>query len=115
MISLRLPFPPSANSIWRNVNGRTLKSAPYRAWLRQAGLEALIQRPSRVLGGYHMMLVATPPDRRKRDLGNLLKATEDFLVQGGYIEDDHLARSINLAWGQFIVKGGYIDITVTPA
>lgn len=111
-----MPFPPSANAIWRNVNGRTLKSAAYRAWLAEALALLRAQRAPRLQGSYSLALVADRPDRRRRDLGNLLKATEDCLVQAGVIEDDHLAASIVLAWSDAAPKKpGAVRVTVVAA
>lgn len=115
IVTLTLSYPPSANSIWRNVKGRTLKSEAYRAWLNIAKGEVLIQRPGRVVGRYHMRLFLTPPDRRRRDLSNTLKATEDLLTQAGVIEDDHLAQSIHLEWNDITAPGGRVDISVRAA
>lgn len=97
-MELSLPYPPSANAIWRNVNGRTLKSKPYRVWLATTLALLRAQRAPSIKGSYSLAIVADRPDRRKRDLGNLEKAVSDCLVQAGVIEDDHLASSILLAW-----------------
>lgn len=35
MITLELPFPPSVNTYWRRVNGKTLISAKGRAYANQ--------------------------------------------------------------------------------
>jgi len=46
MIHLSLPYPPSANRLWRYVNGRAIKSTEYRRWLERAAGEILIQDPA---------------------------------------------------------------------
>lgn len=95
---LVMPYPPSANALWRNVKGRTLKSAAYRSWLQEALLLLRAQRAPHVAGSYSLAIVADRPDNRRRDLGNLEKAVSDCLVHAGVIEDDHLAKSIIMAW-----------------
>ena len=113
---LTLPFPPSANAIWRNVNGRTLKSAAYRSWLQEALLLLRAQRAPSVKGSYRLALFADRPDNRRRDLGNLEKAVSDVLVQAGVVEDDHLAASISLAWSALPpAKPGAIHVHVVAA
>lgn len=109
-----LPWPPSANRLWRSVNGRNIKSAVYRAWLTEAAY-ALRGHPA-YLGPYTMTLTATRPDRRRRDLSNLLKAVEDSLQTAGIIEDDSLAQSILLQWSPAPpVPSGRLEVTITPA
>ena len=49
-------------------------------------------------GDYAITIHAERPDRRKRDLGNLLKPIEDALVEAGVIEDDSKATNIHMAW-----------------
>lgn len=98
MVGLTLPYPPSANSLWRAVRGRNIKSEGYRAWCVQAATAIMLQRPRRVAGPFRLTIIATRPDRRRRDCTNLIKATEDSLVANGVIDDDHLAESVFIAW-----------------
>lgn len=116
MTYLELPFPPSANRLWRNVGPKTLKSAEYRAWLTEAGWTVKAQRPVNVPGPYLLTLIADRPDNRRRDLGNLLKATEDLLVACGVVDDDHLAKSIRMSWSDLPpAKPGGIRVTLEMA
>jgi Holliday junction resolvase RusA-like endonuclease len=52
----------------------------------------------KITGFYTLTLKAVAPDKRKRDLDNLLKAASDVLVQSGVITDDHLCRSLKAEW-----------------
>lgn len=102
-ITVRLPFPPSANRLWRNVRGRTIRSAEYDAWLEKASWEvrrvvSMQHDRKGVQGPYGLTILACPPDRRKRDLGNLEKAVSDALAKGGAVQDDSLAQTISLEW-----------------
>jgi crossover junction endodeoxyribonuclease RusA len=115
-----LPWPPSANRIWRNVPGKgTLKSSEYRTWL--AGAMGAIaaearKQPSTVKGRFHVAIVADRPDRRRRDLDNLAKPILDALTASAVIEDDHLAATITLAWSEAPpAKPGRIHVSVVPA
>lgn len=98
MSAIHIPYPPSANRLWRAVNGRNIKSAEYRAWLTEAGWKVTVQHPDKVHGPYRMTLTATRPDNRRRDLGNLEKPVSDLLVECGVIADDCQAQSILLQW-----------------
>jgi crossover junction endodeoxyribonuclease RusA len=99
MICVLLPYPPSANRLWRNVPGKgTLKSGHYRLWLAEALASLRAQRAPTLKGSYQLTISATPPDRRKRDLDNIAKPISDALKDAGVIEGDHLARRIVLEW-----------------
>lgn len=117
MITLSLPFPPSANRLYRAVPGKgVMKSAGYREWSLQALAWVQSQGSPHLAGAYCMSLEATPPDRRKRDLGNLLKATEDALTDCGVITDDSFARRIILCWSdKEPTKPGALHITLREA
>jgi crossover junction endodeoxyribonuclease RusA len=97
--SFSLPLPPSVNALYRNVPGRgRVKTHRYQTWLNAAGWALKEARPAPMRGDYAMMLICQRPDRRRRDLGNLLKAIEDVLTAHGIIEDDSLATEIHMSW-----------------
>lgn len=113
-VAVTLPFPPSANRIWRFVPGQAtpLKSEAYRRWLKAAKAECRDLR--RVNGPFMITIVATRPDNRVRDLDNLAKPTLDAL-KGIAFEDDSLAQSIWLSWSAGPpVKGGSLSVVVAP-
>ena len=70
---LRLPFPPSLNGLFNNTRRGRAKTKAYEKWINAAGMELMIQRPHKRAGAVSISIVANPPDRRKRDLDNLLK------------------------------------------
>lgn len=117
MASFTLPWPPSANRLWRNVPGKgTLKSAQYRVWIAGAmGAIAAVatQQPCMVKGPFRVSILADRPDRRRRDLDNLAKPILDALTASAIIEDDHLAASISLAWSDLPpAKPGCVRVSV---
>lgn len=114
-VSLTLPYPPTANKIWRAVSGRQIKSAKYRAWIDEAALSIRQQRPRGIVGDYHLFIRATAPDRRRRDLDNLIKPLSDALSQGGVIGDDSGCRVLIANWADTIIKGGSIEVIVSEA
>ena len=89
-MELTLPFPPSVNHYYRRVGPRTLISREGREYRRAiCGLLAGGGPRKPPTGGrIALAMDAFPPDRRRRDLDNLLKCTQDSLAHAGVFEDD---------------------------
>ena len=101
MIELTLPYPPSVNRTLRAVGGRVILSKRYRDWILHAGRAVAAQvQGEPQLKHYWLWIEAIAPDRRRRDLDNLLKPTSDLLKRAGVIEDDALARAIIIHWAR---------------
>lgn len=83
-----LPWPPSLNHYWRHVGSRTLLSREGREYRQKALALRLRLRFDTLLDPIALHVAAFPPDRRKRDLDNLLKALLDALEYAGFFEDD---------------------------
>lgn len=115
MTTLTLPYPPSANRIWRQYKGRTLKSAVYREWLEVTAHVIAHQRPATVAGKYALTIIATRPDKRARDIDNLVKPISDALAQAGVVLNDSLAERVTVGWSQEgPIPGGAILVIVEP-
>jgi len=111
-ISLNLPYPPTANRIWiRAYKGMRL-SGRYRSWLEEAGYIAIAQRAGKITGPYKLFIEATKPDRKKRDLDNIIKPISDLLVKIGTVHDDSLCQFISAMW---IPNGDGVRVTITEA
>ena len=106
-MTLTLPWPPSINHYWRRVGPRTLISREGREYRRAiCGLLAPgggggVRKPP-AGGRIALCMDAFPPDRRRRDLDNLLKCTQDSLAHAGVFEDD---SQIDL----LLVRRGEVD------
>lgn len=90
MIEFTLPWPPSVNRMWRNVGPRTLLSRKGRDYRTAALAYVLDQRVPRqkLKNRLSVEIIAYPPDRRARDLDNLLKGILDALQCCEVIEND---------------------------
>lgn len=89
MLTINLPWPPSVNHYWRNVAGRTLISADGRAYRKAVADHVLIQHAAKRLAGrLEVRIYAAMPDKRRRDLDNLLKSILDSLTHAGVWIDD---------------------------
>jgi crossover junction endodeoxyribonuclease RusA len=93
-LEFSLPWPPSVNHYWRNTinQGRQLVliSAEGRKYRLRVLSEILMQSVPRngMAGSLNVDIAAFPPDKRRRDLDNILKSTLDALVHAGVIADD---------------------------
>lgn len=88
-VRMILPFPPSLNRLWRNVNGRTVMSRAGRQY-RDAVLREWAWAGHQGLGASALTVDtwAWLPDARRRDLDNLQKAVLDALQRAGAFRDD---------------------------
>jgi len=114
--TLVLPWPPSVNAYYRSVNrgrlaGRVLISERGRAY--RAEVQAIVERRGMnpMQGRLTVHITANPPDRRRRDLDNLLKATLDSIVHGGVIQDDSLIDHLTIVRGP-TTEGGSISVNI---
>jgi crossover junction endodeoxyribonuclease RusA len=110
-----LPYPPSANKLWRPAGYKLVKTAAYHAYMREAALVIEHQRPEPVAGKFALTVIATRPDNRTRDVDNLLKPTMDAIAKAGVVENDSLAERVVIGWSQEgPLKGGAILVVVEP-
>ena len=107
-----LPWPPSANHYWflvackgggRKVIGK--KGKEYRE-----SVKAAVGASEGLSGRLKLTVSAHAPDKRKRDLDNILKALLDSLEEAGVYADDnqidelHVFRKQPIKGGQVIVE-----------
>ena len=112
MIELQLPFPPSANRLWRRSGTHMHKSKTYTDWLKEAGWQVIAQKPGGIKGPYKISINAVRPDKRRRDLDNLLKPISDVLVSVGVVADDCHAEMISMRW---VTAGEGVTVRVEKA
>lgn len=113
---LRLPWPPSVNTMWRQlvINGqsRTLLSADGRQYREATMRECRQQKaPTKLSGPLAVLIDAFPPDRRVRDLDNLPKAILDGLTHAGVWGDDSQIDDLRIRRCS-PTGGGAIRITI---
>lgn len=111
MIEMTLPWPPSVNTYWRNFDGRMIISARGRDYRETVGDQMTLQKMVKHFKGQlKVEIEAFRPDKRRRDLDNLLKATLDGLAHAGVYEDDSQIVDLRIYWAKNI--GGMLKIKI---
>ena len=101
MTVLELPYPPSVNSYWRHpttgkLAGRHLISEKGRVYRADVLEIACRYRIPMINSRVSVSVDVFPPDRRRRDIDNVLKALLDSLVHARVIEDDSLIDKLTI-------------------
>jgi crossover junction endodeoxyribonuclease RusA len=106
-----LPFPPSTNHYWRHVGRRVLISREGRQY-RQAVAELAAAESWPKFGAQRIsvQIEAWMPDKRRRDLDNLLKSLLDSLTHAGVWDDDSQIDGIAI-WRAPLI-GGMVKVEV---
>lgn len=101
-VQLLLPFPPSVNGYWMPRRGggvmRTPRAREYVMDCRRVVQEQHQHLPRLGAQPVVVEVVASPPDRRRRDLDNVLKAVFDALVRLRVLDDDVQVRELHARW-----------------
>lgn len=113
MTELHLPWPPSVNTYYRHVGSRVLISSKGRKY-REA-VHAIIRdlKIEKILEDCSVQIDAFPPDRRERDIDNIMKALFDAVQKGELIKKDSQIKVLN-AYMRPPVKGGLIVFRIEP-
>ena len=113
MIELELPWPPSVNRYYRHAEHRVLISREGRAY-RQKVCSMLRGSGPMLEGPIEMTIDATPPDRRRRDLDNILKCLLDTLQHARFYRDDSQIKDLHCHMLEPNRTGGCVVVTLQP-
>lgn len=108
-MELELPYPPSINHYWRRAGPRTLISRTGRAFRSEVVAILQKQRRPKLLGRLGVEVDLYPPDRRRRDVDNVMKSLLDALQQGGVYGDDSQIDELHIR-RQECVPGGCVRV-----
>ena len=108
-----MPFPPTANTNWRQGNGKVYISVGYKAWREHAGLELNRQKPRKFEMPVRVALFLTPPTKQRLDLDNRIKPVLDLLVAHKVLTDDSTwhVRAIS---AELVESGPGCRVEITP-
>lgn len=101
-------IPPSVNAMYRNVTGKgRVKTERYKIWQSAAGWD--FNGKGKVKGKFHLRVVVSRKNTRSNsDIDNRIKPILDLLQKHNVIENDSLADSIHIQWGD--CEGIYIEV-----
>lgn len=101
MTEIRLPFPPSVNTMYLNNKGRgrgRIPSPEYEQWRADAAVMLMQQRVRPVLGRCTVWIDLD--DTRQGDADNRAKPVLDLLVKRGVLGGDSkkYVRRVSIGW-----------------
>lgn len=120
MVILRkyvFPWPPSVNHYYkRGRNGRVFigkAGQDYRAAVRATVLQNAF-RTSPIRIPVRMELLLYPPDRRRRDIDNILKALLDAMQHAAVYTDDNVIKELSLKMRERTRGAGEVLVVIGP-
>jgi crossover junction endodeoxyribonuclease RusA len=119
MFDATLPFPPSLNAAVRHIAGGGHYLSPEAKRFRASAIATLKHAAARchhqtITKACAVVIDLYPPDKRKRDADNRIKAVLDCLQLAGVVKDDNLCRDVRVvSHDEAVEKGGRCNVTVT--
>ena len=112
MTIIKLPYPPSMNTYWRNFRGNTVLSKAGREF-KTAVAECVVEQNVPKFGDKRLevTLWLYPRSKVVTDLDNRLKAVLDGLEEAGVYTSDGNIDVLMIQRGQ-IRKGGGVDVMI---
>lgn len=103
MQTFSIDWPPSVNRAFFNrkpgQGGRGRgKTQEYRDWRQTAGWEAKASAKPLAQGNYRVVIEASQPDKRRRDVDNFIKPVVDMLAATGLTPDDCHMDEVTARW-----------------
>lgn len=116
--TLILPWPPSVNHYWLARGKMRFLSAPAKKFRYDVAqlchMFALVNHANYpLLGRLSVHINVFPPDKRIRDIDNLLKSTLDSLTHAGVYLDDSQIDKITIMRKEIDRPAGRVEIIVT--
>jgi crossover junction endodeoxyribonuclease RusA len=111
MKTLTIPYPPSVNTYW-GFHGHRRFLTPKAVQFKKTVAHIVSQQQIK-FGNQRLEISITlyPPDRRVRDIDNVVKSTFDALVQANAFADDSCIDVLLVQRGT-VIKGGKADVTI---
>jgi crossover junction endodeoxyribonuclease RusA len=110
-LELTLPFSPSVNSLYRTFKGRMILSKRGRQFRVDSLAMILTQERHKFTGRVAVEYKLYPPDKRRRDLDNCIKALHDTLTHAGIWNDDEQVDDLRVIRCE-CVPGGKVIVQI---
>jgi len=112
-ITITLPWPPSVNHYWRASGVRRFISEEGQLFRSVTIVKSHMHKGSYINNEKLSVLVeAYPPDRRRRDLDNILKSLLDALQHAKVYADDNQIDKISVWRCPMLREGGKVVVTI---
>lgn len=111
-VLLVLPYPPTANHTWMRSGRRVYLSKEYQKFIDAVSAEYKLRKEPLDAGDFYAVeIFVHPPDKRRRDLDNIVKPTLDALTRAGVWEDDCKVDAIRVV-RDARARPAYIEVYV---
>lgn len=113
MIKIELPYPPSVNHYWRHAGRHVYISRDGRIYRERVAACVLAHgiHGEALTGHISLTISIYPPDRRRRDIDNVLKSLLDAMQHARIYDDDSQIVKIEIAKKE-PVAGGKVVVYV---
>lgn len=112
MLLLKLPYPPSVNTYWGFKGSHRFLTPKAKSFKQETFIEFLNSK-HKGFGDARLSIMVNlyAPDKRVRDIDNVLKPLLDALTQARVFNDDSQVDSLTIMRGN-IVKGGVCTVII---
>jgi crossover junction endodeoxyribonuclease RusA len=105
-IILAIPYPPSVNTYWGFKGSRRFLTKKAVLFKEQVLVSFKLSNQVGFSNSRISLEISVfPPDKRVRDIDNILKPLLDALTQAGVFDDDGQVDSIHLVRGELFTGG----------
>lgn len=104
-----LPWPPSINHLYGRHGNRTFIKKAGTEYHRR--VQELVGKITPFLGRLEVAIEVFEPDKRRRDMDNLLKISQDSMQKAGVFKDDSQIDKLLIERAGYI-QGGCIIVIV---
>lgn len=111
---LSLPWPPTANKIWRTTRSTVYSSEKYKQFATLSFLTVKQQLPRtfvRFAGSVRVAIDLYPPTRKSYDIDNRIKPTLDALTKSAVWDDDDQVVEL-IVRKRSVVKNGKAEVRI---
>ena len=111
-VNLELPYPPTVNHYYTIARGRKILSKRGRLFKEDSAYLLSPHKKKILSGRLFVEVIAYPPDKRKRDLDNILKPILDVLGSGLIFEDDSQVDELTIK-RSVVKKPGLVKVKIS--